>query len=294
MDPRFNPREATPDSEEIVFRFKKLSASFRSGYVQGKSNLDIVYGADPHFRYDLFLPSGAPQSLLVFVHGGFWFSRDKSDFSFVAKAHAERGSAVAVLTYPKCPEISLPDLMDSMSDALSRLLPELQSKLALNSSQTALVGHSAGAHLVASAMIHSKASKLLTDAVGLCLLVSGIYDTDLVCSMDLNVSIGLSRADTARTSLLKRPMELCLSERCRFVSLVGGREPRCWQQQIEAYLARFTSESNLSPRTEVLAGHDHFTILEALSNPSSEIGLLVDTLKSGDGENHSKLALQPT
>jgi hypothetical protein len=104
----------------------------------------------------------------------------------------------------------------------------------------------------------------------------------------------LSRADTARTSLLKRPMELCLSESCRFVSLVGGREPRCWKQQIDAYLARLTSEGNLSPRAEVLAGHDHFTILEALSNPSSEIGLLVDSLKSGDGENHSKPVLQPT
>ena len=294
MDPRFNPREATPDSEGIVSRFKKLSASFRNGCSQAALDLDVAYGPDRYSRYDLFLPSGTAKSLIVFVHGGFWFSRDKSDFSFLAKSHTEMGSAVVLMTYPKCPDVALPDLMDLTSDALNRLVRELQSRFSLDASQTALIGHSAGAHLVASALIHTHATRQLADAVGLCLLVSGIYDTDLVCSMDLNRFIGLSPTETVRTSLLKRPIELNLPGNCRFISLVGSREPKCWQEQVEAYLDRLDSERNLSVKAEVLAGHDHFTLLEALSNPSSEVGFLIDTLKSRAGNSHAMPVLRQT
>lgn len=280
MDPRFNPREATLDSEEIVSRYKGLSETFRLSAVKNISQLDASYGPDPNARYDLFLPTTHPQSLLLFVHGGFWFSRDKSDFSFMAKAHVELGSAVGILTYPKCPHIALPDLMDLMSGGLNRLVQDLQSRFALESSQTALIGHSAGAHLVANAILHSSESAHIADYVGLCVLASGIYDTDLVCEMELNRFIGLDRNETAITSLAKRPIELKYPGRCKFVSITGGREPVCWQKQVDAYMDRLVSEKALSVQAEVLAGHDHFTLLEVLSNPSSEVGLLIDSLKS--------------
>ena len=283
MDPRFNPREATPDSEDIVSRYKALSASFRGRCSPLSGELDIVYGPDPHSRYDLFLPSGDPQSLIVFVHGGFWFSRDKGDFSFIAKAHVELGSAVAIVTYPKCPQIGLPGLMDLMSDGLNRLVQDLKSRFALDSSQTALIGHSAGAHLVANATLHSRESAHLSQCVGLCILVSGIYDTDLVCEMELNHLIGLRHDEATMTSLLKRPIELRSPGHCQFTSVTGGREPVCWQEQVNAYMNRLVSESNLSVEAEVLAGHDHFTLLEALSNPSSELGLLINSLNSKSG-----------
>lgn len=278
MDPRFNPREATPDSEDIVSRYKALSALFRGQCSPLNRELDIVYGSDPRSRYDLFLPSGDPQSLIVFVHGGFWFSRDKGDFSFIAKAHVERGSAVAILTYPKCPQIGLPDLMELMSDGLNRLVRNLKSRFALDSTQITLIGHSAGAHLVANAILHSRESLYVAQCVGLCILVSGIYDTDLVCEMELNRLIGLRHNETAVTSLLKRPIELRSPRHSQFISVTGGREPVCWQKQVNAYLDRLVSESNLSVKADILAGHDHFTLLEAISNPSSEVGLLIGSL----------------
>jgi len=278
VDPRFNPREATLDSEEIVSRFKVLSETFRLSAVKNSSQLDASYGPDPNAQYDLFLPAAHPQSLILFVHGGFWFSRDKTDFSFIAKAHVELGRAVAILTYPKCPQIALPDLMDLLSAGLNRLVHDLQSRFALASSQTALIGHSAGAHLVANALLHSRESADLVDGVGLCILASGVYDTDLVCEMELNRSIGLGRNETDVTSLVKRPIEVKYPAQCQFISITGGREPVCWQEQVDAYTDRLISEKNLSVRAEVLAGHDHFTLLEALSNPSSEVGLLIDSL----------------
>ena len=58
------------------------------------ARLDLRYGPRPGETLDVFLPEGhGPWPVHVFVHGGYWRSLDKQDFSFVARGLPARRRA---------------------------------------------------------------------------------------------------------------------------------------------------------------------------------------------------------
>ena len=55
----------------------------------GRARLALPYGAGAREVFDLFLPVGSPQGLMIFVHGGYWRALDRRYWSHLAQgAHA--------------------------------------------------------------------------------------------------------------------------------------------------------------------------------------------------------------
>ena len=113
---------------------------------------DLAYGDDPRQRFDVYLPADARDApVIVFVHGGAWAIGDKDNPGVVPNKAAywlPKGYALVSVNYRMLPEAEPLTQADDVAHALAavqRLAPEWNADPA----RVVLMGHSAGAHLVA-------------------------------------------------------------------------------------------------------------------------------------------------
>ncbi|WP_288688051.1 alpha/beta hydrolase [uncultured Acinetobacter sp.] len=116
---------------------------------------NIAYGLKARHRLDLYRTEQPRQKrpLIVFVHGGAWMHGDKKDYGFIGEAFAKEGFDVAVINYQLAPEHIFPASIDDLSLALN-YLTQSQHKLQIELEDLVLMGHSAGAFNVMSALYH--------------------------------------------------------------------------------------------------------------------------------------------
>ncbi|WP_180121762.1 alpha/beta hydrolase [Acinetobacter sp. YH12086] len=116
---------------------------------------NIPYGLKARHRLDLYRTSAPRQQrpLIVFVHGGAWMHGDKKDYGFIGEAFAKEGFDVAVINYHLAPEYIFPASIDDLILALN-YLTQSQHKLQIEVENVVLMGHSAGAFNVMSALYH--------------------------------------------------------------------------------------------------------------------------------------------
>jgi arylformamidase len=142
--------------------------------------IDLNYGGGAGERLDLFPArrDGAP--LLVFIHGGYWRSLDKSDFAWIAPAFGNHGVSVALLNYGLAPATALEEIDRQTLRPLAWLYRN-GDRLGFDPGRICVAGHSAGAHLTAmtmAALWPAFGADLPADLVKGGLAVSGIYDLE--------------------------------------------------------------------------------------------------------------------
>jgi acetyl esterase/lipase len=121
----------------------------------GTIEKEIVYGtADERAqRMDVYYPaSGGPWPGLVFVHGGGWSEGDKAPVPVIP---TEAGLLVVSINYRMYPAYKFPAMIEDVKCAI-RYLRAHASTYNLDPGRIALVGHSAGGHLVALAGLAGK------------------------------------------------------------------------------------------------------------------------------------------
>jgi acetyl esterase/lipase len=113
---------------------------------------DVAYGSDPKQRFDVYIPSGAANAPVVFVvHGGGWRTGDKSGRAVVENkvAHWSRAGAIVIsVNYRLLPDAGPLEQARDVARALAAAQTRLPS-WGGDPARVVLVGHSAGAHLVA-------------------------------------------------------------------------------------------------------------------------------------------------
>ena len=110
----------------------------------------LVYGTDPLQVVDFWPAAQAGAPLVVFVHGGGWKRGDKQMMRGSPKpAHWQaQGYAVASVNYRLVPAATVEQQAADVAAAVALLQARAQV-LGIDGGRIALVGHSAGAHLVA-------------------------------------------------------------------------------------------------------------------------------------------------
>lgn len=249
-------------------RYELASHNFRQAWPD--ASLNRRYGPDDRQAYDVFWPRDRQRTkgCTLFLHGGFWFSRHKDQFSFLAQAQAEAGWAFLVMTYPLMPQLTLTQLVDQTAAGIVDIDRQFRSDFGLGLSTVA--GHSAGAHLVAMAF-HSPQGQRHTSGMSAppkrLVLVSGVYAPQSAAAASVNQTIGLTPEEAA----LNCPMTHCRPSQIPTWLFAGAREPEVWWQQGTRYQERLAKMGLRGRAQALVAGHDHFSLLEAMANPSSEI-----------------------
>ena len=137
------------------------------------------YGSHPRQKLDLGLPPGAQgrSPLLLFVHGGGWTIGDKRQGAAAKGDHfLKRGWAFASTNYRLVPEATVEQQAADVAAAIAHL----RRQPGIDPDRIVLMGHSAGAHLVAlvgTNPAHLRAAGLSVEAIrGVILLDGAGYD----------------------------------------------------------------------------------------------------------------------
>lgn len=113
---------------------------------------DLAYGNDPRQRLDLYLPTGQQARAVIFmVHGGGWSRGDKRAPGVVDNKQAywlPRGYGLVSINYRLLPDARPDQQVQDVARALAFAQAEVQRRGG-DPAQFVLMGHSAGAHLVA-------------------------------------------------------------------------------------------------------------------------------------------------
>ncbi len=262
-----------PDFANYLAQWADSSAQARS-LLGGLT--DISYGSGSSETLDIFPSAPNNSPVVVFIHGGYWRSLDKSDHSFIAPAWVEQGACVVVPNYALCPAVSIPHIVMQMLKALAWVWRYI-GQWGGDASRIHLVGHSAGGHLAAMMMAcrwPQYQPDLPPDLVKSVLSVSGLYELDSVMrSSMLQSSLHLSDEQVLRCSPAWMPAPSTGS----LVSVVGALESDAFISH--NHLIQQAWGTQRVPWAENLAGLHHFSIVNELAKPGSHLhGLLMRQL----------------
>src|SRR2546423_2088703 len=107
VEREYNNRALVPQHPEFFARWDKDSAYVRRTL---ECEIDVAYGPDARHRIDLF-PARNARGTLVFIHGGYWRSLDKSMFSWLAAPYVAAGIRGAMPNHPPPPGGRIHDIL---------------------------------------------------------------------------------------------------------------------------------------------------------------------------------------
>jgi len=246
----FIPRAADyPDQwADAAREFRETEASI------GRARLNTPYGDHEHQKFDLFHPSGRPDGLVVFVHGGYWHKFDRSYWSHFARGCTLRGFAVAVPSYPLAPDVRISGITRSIAQAVQAAAAMIQGPIHLT-------GHSAGGHLVARMLCTDVAiDETIRTRFASVTPISPLSDLRPLLETSMNDTLGLDDAEAiAESPIAHTPLPIPVT------TWVGAEERPVFLDQARWLAEKWGHEWRIAP------GRHHFDILDDLEHPDSPL-----------------------
>ncbi len=272
----YNARAAIPDHPQIFARWAEQAAATRR---LRACLLDLPYGETAGERLDLFPARNDGAPLLVFIHGGYWRSLDKSDFSWLASPFVANGVSLALVNYGLAPRTPIEEIVRQMLRAHA-WLHRNADRLGFDPNRIFTAGHSAGAHLTAmmmAALWPAYAADLPADLIKGGLAVSGIYDLEpLVHAKFLRDDLRL----TVRRARRLSPVHLPPATRRPLYTAVGGLESAEFRRQTALIGAAWAG--NLA-REVPMPGLHHLNVIDELAQPASALfGAALEMIRRRD------------
>jgi arylformamidase len=268
----YDNRGRVPEHPEIFARWQREAAAYRAAARDAEFGLG--YGPSPRQTLDLFPAKDhdAMTPLALFIHGGWWRSLEPSMFSQLAAGPNARGVTVAVAGYDFCPQVSIATIIEEMRAACLWLWRKHKKRIFV-------YGHSAGGHLAACLLAQdwrAFTSAAPADLVPAAYAISGVYDLAPLVHVSQNSDLRLDEAEARRVSPLywKVPAGRTLD------AVVGALESSEFLRQSKI-IAEGWRARGVATRYEEIAGANHFTVVDGLSDPGSAMTRRVVELANG-------------
>lgn len=192
----------------------------------------------------------AGHASVAFVHGGYWQQLGAADSLFAAATFVDRGWGFVAVEYPLAPEATIEQMVERVGDELAEVQDQLDGP-------TVVVGHSAGAQLVAMAAVADR----LPAATERLVLISGIYDLVDVLPTSMNVLLRLDRVAAERLSPLRHD-GLGTGPWSEVHITAGTLDTPRFVAHSTAYAAHL-QRCGVPVRLTVRDGADHFSIVDS-------------------------------
>jgi arylformamidase len=269
----YNNRARVPEHPEIFARWARDAEDYRGkAMMERRAELGLSYGESPRQFIDLFSPRPDVTSpLALFIHGGYWRSLDPSLFSHMARGINAHGVAVAVVGYDLCPEVTIAEIIEQIRHACLFLWLRTGRRMMI-------YGHSAGGHL-AGAMVatewHTLYPKTPADLVSAAYSISGVFDLTPLVHTSMAQDLRLDEESAREVSPLLWPAP----KGRPFDAVVGELESSEFLRQSRV-IAEAWAKGGAETRYEAIAGTNHFTVIDALTDPQSAmVGRLAELAK---------------
>ncbi len=265
LEAQYDNRARVPDHGR---HFERWAAASQLARAKGPAHLDIAYGASAGETLDVFPAARPGAPVLMFVHGGYWRSLDKADFSFIAPAFNAAGATVVVPNYALCPAVGIETIALQMTQAVTWVCRHVAAYGA-DASRLGVVGHSAGGHLATmllSCRWKEVADDLPAQPLAGALSISGLYDLEPLRHVpSLMADLRLTPAAVKRLS----PAFFPRPKGGKLYTTVGLDESDEFLRQNA--LIRAAWGPTAVPVCETLPGADHFSIVEGLADPRGRL-----------------------
>ena len=252
----YNPRLRVSDAATYQPKWGEWAAITRQAHLP---LADLRYGDHPREVLDIFRAPHAKGACL-FIHGGYWRSFSKNEFSWVVEALLKESITVAVVNYPLCPEVTIADIVTSLRKAVvalakTHLTPEEKAKWIVS-------GHSAGGYLAAAMSATNWKSQGLDGQVFCGVVpVSGVFDVRPLIHTSINEQLRLTKESAEALSLFnQRP-----HDPIPIVPIYGAEES-------SEFCRHSIDLAKLWPRSEPaigIEGRNHFNVIEGIKDPQS-------------------------
>lgn len=266
LEKQYNARASIPDHPQIFQRWKEASAVARAK--SPKVRLDLRFGQNPKETLDFFPAEGKNPPLVMLIHGGYWRSLDKSDFSDKAQALVAAGASVAVVNYDLCPEVTVGDIVDEMRRAAAWLWNN-GADLGVDRGRFQAIGHSAGGHL-AAALLATDWPKfdaaLPAGMVRSGLLVSGLYDLEPLRHVSMHQDLRMTADQAKAWSPILTPPPAKVS----VAAVWGALETAEFRRQTEE-LAAAWGKAGMAVSAEAIPDRHHLNVIDDLGKPGSRL-----------------------
>lgn len=270
----YNNRALVPDHARYFARWGESSRLARQNF---DCEIDLAYGDSAGEKLDVFPAARDPSSkrdgapVLVFVHGGYWRSLDKADHSFLAPSLSAAGACVVLPNYDLCPAVTIPEITLQMVKALAWTYRHA-AEFGGDSNRITVVGHSAGGHLATMLLTCQWphwAAELPADLVKNALSISGLYELESVMHTPfVKDDLRLTPAQVLQAS----PAWLPPPRHGQLYSVAGAEESSEFLRH-NALIQKAWGKK-VVPVREDLPGLNHFSIVDALAEPTHRLHAL--------------------
>ena len=230
--------------------FELIAVANDRAVKDGQPTLDIAYGRHPRQTMDLFRTASERRATVAYFHAGYWQTRDKSGFRFLAPSLTADGFDVAIVNYPLSPDMGVSDIVTA-SFASIPALATLTGNAPL-----ILIGHSAGAQIAIEIGMFSHKVDWIVKGV---MAISGVFDLAPLIDTSVNEKLGLDPASARAAS----PLHRVVSGAPPAIFAVGALETRAFREQTAAMSEVWACAGNATALVTV-PNVDHFSILNEL------------------------------
>lgn len=267
LDAQYNNRARFPDYETHFSSWTKWSAATRNKL---PCNLDVAVGETRFERIDIFPSAATLSPIYVFIKGGYWYSLDKSHYSYVAEGMRPHGITTVTNNFGLAPDHDMDTIVQHNRSTLAWLWRNAD-EIGADRNRIYIGGHSAGGHLGMillgtdwPAIDPSLPQNLVK---GVC-SIGGLHDLEPIRKSLINQKLHLTEDQAQRHS----PVNLHFPILAPLLLVTAVDEsPELHRQSLimkEAW-ERFGYPVEMI----VPPGLDHFSVVNNLGNPDSPLVL---------------------
>ncbi|KAF1055192.1 MAG: hypothetical protein GAK41_00396 [Burkholderia gladioli] len=273
LDLQYNTRSRVPDHPASFERWIATSAAFRRDHAVQE---DVRYGDADKQTFDFFPARDRGRPVLVFIHGGYWQSLDKSDFSAIAGPYLAENLNVAVVNYRLAPAVRMGDIVHDNALAVAHLYRHADA-LGLDRDAIFVSGHSVGGHLTGMlAGLDWARHAVPADIVKGACAISGLYDLEPIRLCYLNEAVRLDEREVTEFS----PKYRLPAAPLPFILSVGGDESDEFHRQQAEYQTLLNAHGLDVQIVRQRDGH-HFDAVSRLGEAGSALSQAVIAMMRG-------------
>lgn len=264
LEAEYNNRARVPDHPVHIAAWQRDAAAYRE---QARCEIDVPYGPSERHRLDFFYPQNIGRGpVVLFIHGGYWQSLDKTYFSHLARGANERGLTVAIPSYDIAPAVALTEIIACMEKAANFVMERTGRRIVAS-------GHSAGGHL--SACLMARPGALLRPILA-GMPISGLFELEPLVQTSINKALSLNLSEAEKLS----PLAWTPPTEGQLFAVVGGAESGEFLRQSRR-IADDWSKAGVTTRYHEVPQAHHFNVIAGLADPGDPLIDMLAELAGG-------------